>query len=81
MAKKTPTLADRIAALRLGDSISVKAPDGVQLANNESGGRFEPGVATPQTVTVTLLRRLQDGDLLFADDAASASSNAATNAA
>lgn len=71
MAKKPPTLADRIAALRLGESVSVKAPQGVQLLNNESGGRFAPGVATPQTVTVTLLRRLADGDLQFADIAPS----------
>lgn len=72
MAKaKTPTLQDRIAELRLGDSISVKAPEGVALRNNESGGLFDPGVPTPQTVTVTTLRRLADGDLLFADDAAS----------
>lgn len=77
MAKKTPTLAGRIAALRLGDSISVKAPEGVQLINNESGGRFEPGVATPQTVSVTLLRRLADGDLLFADDTFNPTPNAA----
>lgn len=73
MAKsKTPTLAERIAALRLGDSISVKTPAGTALRNNESGGLFEPGVATPQTVTVTTLRRLADGDLLFADEAVSA---------
>lgn len=64
------TLADRIAALRLGDSISVTVGQGVALINGESGGRFEPGVATPQTVTVTTLRRLQDGDLQFADEAA-----------
>lgn len=73
MAKsKPPTLAERIAALRLGASINVKPAEGTALRNNESGGLFEPGVATPQTVTVTTLRRLADGDLLFADDAASA---------
>lgn len=70
MAKsKTPTHAERIAALRLGDLISVKAPEGTVLRNRESGGNFEPGVATPQTVTVTTLRRLADGDLQFADEA------------
>lgn len=66
---KTLTRAQRIAALRLGDLIQVKAPEGTVLLNRESGGRFEPGVATPQTVTVTTLRRLQDGDLHFADEA------------
>lgn len=66
---KTLTHAERIAALRLGDSISVKVAEGVALINRESGGRFEPGVATPQTVTVTTLRRLADGDLQFADEA------------
>ena len=73
MAKPKPqqTLAERIAALRLGDSINVTVAAGVVLINRESGGRFEPGVATPQTVTVTTLRRLQDGDLQFADEPAS----------
>lgn len=66
----TPTLAQRLAALRLGQSVSVKCPDGAQLRNNESGGLFEPGVATPQTVTVTLLRRLADGDLVLVDEPA-----------
>lgn len=74
MAKTPPKiqiLADRIAALRLGDSITVKVAEGVALLNRESGGRFEPGVPTPQTVTVTTLRRLADGDFQFADEAPS----------
>ena len=67
MAKdnKTPTLAQQIAALRLGQSVQVKAPPGSLLRNSESGGLFAPEVATPQTVTVTLLRRLADGDLVL----------------
>ena len=65
--KSTPTHTQRIAPLRLGDSINVMAPDGVRLVNNESRGHFEPGVPTPQTVTVTTLRRLADGDLVFVD--------------
>ncbi len=63
---KTPTLAERLAALRLGDSVQVLAPAGTVLRNNETGGLFEPEQATPQTVTPTLLRRLQDGDLVLA---------------
>lgn len=68
MAKdKTPTLAQDLAALRLGDSVIVKAPAGSEhLRNSESGGCFVPEVPTPQTVTTTLLRRLQDGDLVLA---------------
>ncbi|MCU7371564.1 hypothetical protein PEC18_12075 [Paucibacter sp. O1-1] len=62
---KTPTLAQRIAALRLGDSVSVQAPAGSHLRNTESGACFVPEVPTPQTVTTTLLRRLQDGDLVL----------------
>jgi len=66
MAKdKTLTLAEQIDALRLGQSVTVKVPAGGQLMNNESGAWFEPDVPTPQTVTVTLLRRLQDGDLVL----------------
>lgn len=49
---------------RLGELIHVQVPVGLSLINNETGQDFEPGVATPQTVTVTTLRRLADGDLL-----------------
>lgn len=76
MAKKTLTLTERIAALRLGDSISVKTPEGTLLRNNESGGWFTPGEATPQTVSATTLRRLQDGDLVFADASATSPATA-----
>lgn len=69
MAKPQPilTLAERIAALRLGQLVHVTSAADQVLRNNESGGLFEPGVPTPQTVTVTLLRRLQDGDLVLTD--------------
>lgn len=54
-------LSDRMPVM--GETVQVIAAPGVQLRNNETGGFFEPGVPTPQTVTVTLLRRLEDGDL------------------
>ena len=65
--KTLPTLEDRLAALRLGDSVQVKALPGTVLRNNETGGFFEADLATPQTVTTTLLRRLADGDLVLVD--------------
>lgn len=49
---------------RLGELIRVQVADGLELINNETGKDFEPGVSTLQTVTVTTLRRLQDGDLV-----------------
>ena len=58
-----PVVARDIDNLRLGESVTVVVAADVQLINNESRGRFEPGVPTPQTVTSTLLRRLRDGDL------------------
>ena len=51
---------------RLGTLVNVTVAPGAQLVNNETGALFEDGVATPQTVTVTTLRRLADGDLLLA---------------
>lgn len=50
----------------LGTSCLVKVAAGVVLMNNETGTHFEPEKDTPVTVTVTLLRRLQDGDLALA---------------
>lgn len=47
----------------MGETVQVMAARDVLLRNMETGGYFQPGVPTPQTVTVTLLRRLQDGDL------------------
>ena len=48
---------------RMGETVMVQIAPGSLLRNNETGGFFAPGEATPQTVTVTLLRRLTDGDL------------------
>lgn len=53
------------APLTLGQHVMVKLAGGSVLINTESGGFFAPDTPTPQTVTVTLLRRLQDGDLLL----------------
>jgi hypothetical protein len=48
---------------RLGEMVQVRAKPGVRLINNETGGFFATDVPTPQTVSVTLLRRLADGDM------------------
>lgn len=56
--------APRALALpALGTSCAVMVAKEVKLINNETGAYFEPEVPTPVTCTVTLLRRLQDGDL------------------
>lgn len=47
----------------LGSLVHVKVAEGCMLVNNETGAYFAPDVATPVTVTTTLLRRLQDGDV------------------
>lgn len=47
----------------LGTTCTVQVAAGVVLMNNETGTHFAPEAPTPVTVTVTLLRRLQDGDL------------------
>lgn len=52
--------------LTLGQTVMVQLAPGAMLRNTETGGFFEPDQAMPQTVTVTLLRRLQDGDLVLA---------------
>jgi hypothetical protein len=72
MAKTTETKADNTPSApaesrqppRLGEVIHVRVAEGLSLINNETGQDFEPGVATLQTVTVTTLRRLADGDLV-----------------
>ena len=51
-------------ALRLGNTVMVKLAPGAMLRNTETGGWFEVDTPMPQTVTVTLLRRLADGDLV-----------------
>jgi hypothetical protein len=50
---------------RLGTLIDVKVAEGMQLINGETGTYFAAGVPTPQTVTITTLRRLDDGDLVL----------------
>lgn len=51
----------------LGTLVHVKVAEGCMLVNNETGAYFAADVATPVTVTTTLLRRLQDGDVTLAD--------------
>jgi len=67
-AKTTDAVADTATVTptppRLGEMIQVQVADGLSLINNETGLDFEPGVPTLQTVTVTTLRRLADGDLV-----------------
>lgn len=53
-----------LARPRLGELIAVKVAEGHCLVNNETGTDFAPDTATYQTVTVTTLRRLDDGDLV-----------------
>ncbi|MBP6897381.1 MAG: hypothetical protein KBC94_23435 [Pseudacidovorax sp.] len=48
---------------RLGETVQVTVAEDVVLMNTETGAPFTPGEATPQLVTVTTLRRLDDGDL------------------
>lgn len=67
--KSVPGTAAALAAKfdgppRLGAEITVCVADGLVLVNNETGQDFAPGMPTAQTVTVTTLRRLQDGDLV-----------------
>lgn len=53
---------------RLGTLIYVRVAPGLELVNNETGRDFEPDTDTMQTVTVTTLRRLADGDLVRVAD-------------
>lgn len=64
MATKKEATTEALPAPRLGEVIHVQLADGVILFNAEAGADFEPGVPTPQTVTVGTLRRLADGDLV-----------------
>lgn len=63
--KTAETTVRRVDELRLGEMVQVMVAPGMLLVNTETGGRFEPDQATPQTVTATLLRRLRDGDLVL----------------
>ena len=56
------------APLSMGQQVRVMVAPGVELLNNEIGVTFAADVATLQTVSVTLLRRLADGDLTLAAD-------------
>lgn len=68
MAKtdSTMTAAAPVAPPALGTLVLVRVAQGCALVNNETGAYFAPDVATPVTVTTTLLRRLADGDLVVA---------------
>lgn len=60
----TATTAPTARAMpALGSTCSVRVAAGVVLRNNDTGALFEPEVDTPVTTTVTLLRRIQDGDV------------------
>jgi hypothetical protein len=61
----TPKTAAERIALRLGTTVTVQVAEGVELVNNETGHDFVAGQPVQVTVTVTTLRRLQDGDLVL----------------
>ncbi len=63
----SPTLPATLAAPALGSTCTVRVADGLTLINNETGVPFAPGEPTSQTCTLTLLRRLADGDLVRVD--------------
>jgi len=63
MAKTDLKIETPVAPPALGTQVLVKVASGCMLVNNETNAYFEPDVATPVTVTITLLRRLQDGDV------------------
>jgi hypothetical protein len=66
-AAPVPGIATIARALPpMGSLVYVQVAPGATLINNETGGTFAPDTPTPQTVTVTLLRRLADGDLVLA---------------
>jgi hypothetical protein len=57
-------LSDPAPPPALGSTCAVQVAPGLTLMNNETGAYFLPGEPTAQTVTLTLLRRLADGDLV-----------------
>lgn len=63
MAKTDSKNETPVAPPALGTQALVKVASGCMLINNETGTYFEADVATPVTVTTTLLRRLADGDV------------------
>ncbi len=62
-ADTTPAKPAATPMPALGARCTVKVAAGVVLMNNETGTHFAPEVETPVTCTVTLLRRIQDGDV------------------
>ncbi|MES2942575.1 MAG: hypothetical protein V4772_06870 [Pseudomonadota bacterium] len=66
MANKTDAPKTAVPALpmpALGSSCMVRVAAGITLMNNETGAVFVPETDTPVTATVTLLRRIADGDV------------------
>lgn len=65
-ATTAPAISAAAAMPALGSQAQVMLPEGGgALINNETHQLFAPGVATPQLVTLTTLRRLADGDLVL----------------
>lgn len=62
-ATSVSTKVEALPMPALGAVCGVTVAEGVVLRNGETGLDFEPGKETPQTVTVTTLRRLEDGCL------------------
>lgn len=56
-------IATLLAPPALGTACTVRVAAGIDLINNDTGTLFVPEQDTPVTCTVTLLRRLRDGDL------------------
>ncbi|MCT9014616.1 hypothetical protein N6G05_13705 [Cupriavidus gilardii] len=54
----------KFKAPRLGEQIAVVAAPGRLLANLEFGGHYSEVVVGPATVTLRILRLLEDGDLI-----------------
>ena len=58
-----PASPPPVQAPALGTACTVRVAAGIDLINNDTGTLFVPEQDTPVTCTVTLLRRLRDGDL------------------
>lgn len=58
-----PAAVAPLAPPALGTVCTVRVAKGIDLINNETGVLFVPEQDTPVTCSITLLRRLQDGDL------------------
>lgn len=64
-ATSSPVAVQPKSPPTLGSTCVVQVADGLTLMNNETGVHFIGGEPTSQTVTLTLLRRLADGDLVL----------------